>query len=123
MAHAKRGYKRSTRVAQQLHEVIAMLLLSDVDDPRVQKVQVISVEASPVLTSAKIYYVLLDQREADPRTQAGLERVEGFLKHEIGKRLDLRYMPHLSWIYDDSVERGRHMDELLSNLDIPEEDV
>lgn len=123
MAHSKRGYKRSARVGQQLHEVIAMLLLTDVDDPRVQKVQVISVEASPDLTNAKIYYVMLDQREADPKTQAGLERIEGLLKREIGKRLRLRYSPHLTWVYDESVERGRHMDELLSNLDIPDEDV
>lgn len=117
MAHSKKGYKRSDRVGQQLHEVIATLLLTEVDDPRVQQVQVIDVEVTADLQNAKVYYVMLDQREPDPRTQEGLERAEGYLKHELGNRLSLRYVPHLEFVYDESVERGRRMEELLSDLD------
>jgi ribosome-binding factor A len=122
MAHSKRGYKRSDRVGQQLHEVIATLLLTDVDDPRVQQVQVTAVDVSPDLTIAKVFYVMLDEREPDPRVQTGLERIEGYLKHEISQRLSLRYTPHLQFIYDESIERGRRMDALLSNLDKGDEE-
>lgn len=117
MSHSKRGYPRSRRVAQQLHEVIATVLLTDVDDPRVQNVQVIDVEVAPDLKYATIYYVMLDQREPDPKVQEGLERVAGYLKREIGKRLELQFVPELTFKYDESVERGRRMEELLSDLD------
>lgn len=117
MGHSKRGFKRSDRVAQQLHEVIASLLLSELDDPRVQQVQLTAVDISPDLSSARVFYVLLDQRAPDARAQAGLERVEGYIRREIGQRLQLRIVPALTFIYDESIERGRRMDELLSNLD------
>ncbi len=117
MPHSKKGYKRSERVGQQLHEVIATVLLTDISDPRVQQVQVTDVEVSSDLQNATVYYVLLDQREPSEDTQQGLERAASYIKHELGNRLKLRFIPHLAFIYDESVERGRRMDELLSDLD------
>ena len=114
---SNRGFSRSKRVAKQLHEVIATLLLTDVDDPRVQNVQVTDVDLTPDLKHAKVYYVMLDQREPDEEVQSGLDRSVGYLKHELGKRLELRDVPTLAFIYDEAVERGRRMEELLSDLD------
>jgi ribosome-binding factor A len=117
MSHSSRGFNRSERASQQLHEVIASLLLVDIDDPRVQSVQVIDVEVSPDLGNAKVFYVMLDQREPNSDVQEGLERAVGYMKREIGKRLELRVVPNLTFEYDESVERGRRMEELLSDLD------
>jgi ribosome-binding factor A len=117
MSHSSRGFNRSERVGQQLHEVIATLLLTEIDDPRVQTVQVVDVETSPDLSNAKVFYVMLDQREPSPEVQEGLERAVGYMKRELGKRLELRIVPNLTFVYDESVERGRRMEELLSDLD------
>jgi ribosome-binding factor A len=117
MSHSNRGFKRSDRASQQLHEVIATLLLTDIDDPRVQSVQVVDVEVSPDLSDAKVFYVMLDQREPSPEVQEGLERAIGYMKREIGKRVQLRIVPNLTFVYDESVERGRRMEDLLSDLD------
>lgn len=122
MAHGNKGFQRKDRVAQQLHEVIATLLLTDVDDPRVQNVQVTDVDVTSDLGHATVYYVLLDKREADPEVQEGLERSMGYLKHELSKRVELRTLPEIHFEYDESVERGRRMEEILSNLDTGDED-
>jgi ribosome-binding factor A len=117
MSHSNRGFQRSKRVSQQLHEVIASMLLTDVDDPRVQQVQVTDVDLTADLKDATVYYVLLDQREPSEDAQEGLERAVGYIKHEIGNRVRLRHVPEITFEYDESVERGRRMDELLSDLD------
>lgn len=112
-----KGYERKERVGNQLHEVIASLLLTEVDDPRVQSVQITDVDVTPDLKQATVYYVMLDKREADPDVQEGLERAKGYLKRELGKRLHLRFLPDLRFEYDVSVERGRRMERILSDLD------
>lgn len=118
-----RGFDRNKRVAQQLHESIARLLLLELDDPRIQSVQITDVEVTPDLRYATAYYVMLDEREPSEDVQEGLDAAVGFIKREIGKRLDLKYVPDLEFEYDESVERGRRMEALIDELNTgPDED-
>ncbi|MGM0556006.1 MAG: 30S ribosome-binding factor RbfA [Myxococcota bacterium] len=112
-----RGFDRNKRVAQQLHETIARMLLMELDDPRIQSVQITDVEVTPDLRYATVYYVMLDEREQSEEVQQGLEAAIGFIKREIGKRLELQYVPGLEFEYDESVERGRRMEALIDDLD------
>ena len=113
----KRAYKRSDRVGQNMLEVLASLVLVDVKDPRVKQVQLTAVDPSPDLKFARVYYILLDKREADEDAQAGLERAAGFLRKELGEKLQIRHVPELRFVYDESVERGRRIDDILNNLE------
>jgi ribosome-binding factor A len=112
-----RGFDRNKRVAQQLHESIARLLLMELDDPRIQSVQITDVEVTPDLRYATAFYVMLDEREPSEEVQEGLDAALGFIKREIGKRLELKYVPDLEFEYDESVERGRRMEALIDDLD------
>jgi ribosome-binding factor A len=112
-----RGFDRNKRVAQQLHESIARMLLMELDDPRIQSVQITDVEVTPDLRYATVYYVMLDEREQSEEVQQGLEAAIGFIKREIGKRLELKYVPDLEFEYDESVERGRRMEKLIDGLE------
>lgn len=112
-----RGFDRNKRVAQQLHESIARLLLLELDDPRIQSVQITDVEVTPDLRYATVFYVMLDEREPSEDVQEGLDAALGFIKREIGKRLELKYVPDLEFEYDESVERGRRMEALIDDLD------
>ena len=47
---------------------------------------------------------------------AGLESAKGFVKRELGKRLELRHVPDISFDFDDSLEYGSHIDQLLAGL-------
>ena len=54
-------------------------------------------------------------------TLKGLKSAAGFLRHELGARLNLRHTPQLQFVPDDSIAYGAHIFDLLSKLDIPED--
>jgi ribosome-binding factor A len=113
----KRAYKRTDRVGQNMLELLASMLLVDVKDPRVAQVQIMAVDVTSDLRYAKVFYILLDKREPDPEAQDGLQRAAGFLRRELGDRLTMRYVPELKFEYDQSVERGRRIEDLLKTIE------
>ncbi|SRR5690554_549005 len=115
----KRGFKRSERVSQQLYELLASNLLTAVSDPRVMDVQITHVDLTPNLRYARIYYVLFGDgdRGFDPEVQEALEGSLGLLKREVAAQLQLKYLPLMEFKYDESLERGRRIEDILSKLD------
>ncbi len=118
----RNNYSRTDRVAQQVHEIVASLLLLEVKDPRVKGVSITAVEVTNDLQIANVYFVMLEE-EGEPRPEVieGLESVSGYLRRELGNQLSMRYTPELRFEYDESIERGRRMEALLSDLDIAPE--
>ncbi|MFQ5600795.1 MAG: 30S ribosome-binding factor RbfA [Candidatus Krumholzibacteriia bacterium] len=101
------------RLNSSLHETLAELLARRVRDPRVEGVTLTGVEVSQDLAVAKVYFSLLGDEERRRVTQRGLENVAGFLRREIGRRLRLRTTPQLRFRFDQSLERGQRIEELL----------
>ena len=64
---------------------------------------------------------LLD-KEYTKETLAGLKSSAGYLRRELGRTLQLRYTPELQWQADDSIVQGAHILDILSKLDIPEDE-
>lgn len=112
----RQSYDRIDRVNQQILEVLSRVILREVRDPRLQTVQLTAVEASPDLRYAKVYYVLMDEREDSQRVRQGLESSAGFLRRELSKAVRLKHVPELDFTYDESIERGRRMEKILSGL-------
>lgn len=117
----RHNYSRTDRVSQQVHEIVASLLLKEVKDPRVKGVEVTAVEVTGDLQIANVYFVMLEE-EGEPGKDVydGLESVSGFLRSELGNQIRMRYTPELRFVYDESIERGRRMEKLLDGLDIPD---
>ena len=97
-------------------------LLRSVKDPRVNQgmISVTSVNVTGVLRWCKVYlsvYGLKSEKEF----MKGLKSASGWLRHEIGMRLSLRNVPELVFELDHSIEHGAHINELISELHIPEE--
>lgn len=109
-------FDRADRVGQQIHELVARLFLTGVEDPRLRGIQIVDVDMSPNLRNARIYYVMLDGEEPTEEAKNAAEGVAGFIKSEIGKQLRLRYIPDVELRFDEAVLKGRHIDNLLSNL-------
>ncbi len=98
-------------------------LLREIKDPRVHKtmLSVTRVETTPDLRYAKVYVSLLD-KEYTKETMAGLKSSSGYLRRELGQSLRLRYTPELQWQSDDSITHGAHILDILSKLDISEDE-
>lgn len=113
---------RIGRINEELQRELAALI-RNLKDPRVQKtmVSITRVEATPDLRYAKVYFSVLDEAQAKD-CEKGLKSAGGYLRRELGARLQLRYTPELTWERDDSMVYGAHMLELLNSLDIKKDE-
>lgn len=105
---------RKKRVADLISREIASLIQRDVKDPRVSLVTVTGADISPDLRSAKVFYTVFGDEDKREATAEALERAKGFLRRELGARLELKATPELRFVYDDTLDRGLRIENLLS---------
>ena len=106
---------RIGRINEEIQRELAELIRA-LKDPRVQTmITVTRVDTTPDLRYAKAYISVM---EADREKDAlkGLKSAGGWLRRELGARLQLRYTPELVFVADDSIKYGAHMFDLLSKL-------
>jgi ribosome-binding factor A len=113
---AKTNSSRATRVADQIRMEVAEILSRKTKDPRIQFVTVTGVKMTADLKIARIYVTALDQAHFDQVTGPGLKSAVGFVRTELGRRLNLRYTPELVFYRDTSAEYGNRIEKLLDSL-------
>ncbi len=113
---------RKNRINEDLQRELSFLIRT-LKDPRVQQsmVSITKVEATGDLRYAKVYISVLD-KDKSKETIKGLRSAGGYLRREIGSRLQLRYTPELVFEEDDSIAYGAKMFDLLRHLDTGHED-
>ena len=109
----KRHSQRAQRVADQIQRELAVLLRDEVKDPRVGRITITAVEVSADLSHAKVYFTHLAGREHAEDAVHALQHTAGFLRSELARRLDLYSVPQLHFAYDDSIESGLRMSQLI----------
>lgn len=77
---------------------------------------VVAVHVTNDLRYAKAYISVMGDENVKRRAMEGLKSASGFIRREIGKRVDLRYTPEFIFELDDSIEHGSHIDKLLKNI-------
>ena len=117
-----KDFSRSDRVAEQVRRELADLLQFEVKDPRVGMVTITEVEVRGDMAHAKIFYSapVQDNSQAMAELQKGLEKSAGFLRSQLGKRMLLRTVPQLHFIYDTSIDQGMKISRLIDEALGPE---
>jgi ribosome-binding factor A len=100
---------------------IADLLLKQVRDPRIGSVTITGAKVSDDLRTARVFFVELGKDACSQEVQAGLSKATGFLRRELGRRLQLRHVPELFFTYDPSFAYGNRIDTLLMEIHREEE--
>jgi ribosome-binding factor A len=110
--------KRAVRVAERIREELAVLVSQELGDPRVDGVIVSGVRVSDDLRSVRVRFRLLEGADAARRKTAsdGLVRASGFLRREVAQRAGLRFVPELTFFYDEGQEARDRVDELLEEV-------
>jgi len=115
-----REFKRSSRVASQMQKELAIILQQGIKDPRIGLVTVNEVALSKDLAAAKVYVTVLGTDEQGRIDNLSyLNDAVPYIRSEIGKRMRLRCVPYLKFLYDQSFENGMRVTELLMNDDQP----
>ena len=114
--------QRISRINEEIQTELSAKIRT-LKDPRVQDamISITSVDTTGDLRYAKVYVSVL-QKERAREVLKGLKSAGGFLRREIGQKLQLRYTPELVFVEDDSITKGAKMYELLSSLHIEKDD-
>jgi len=106
---------RPQKVADLIQRELSDLLRREVRDPRVGMVTITSVDVSPDLSHAKVFFTLLDKEHLQETTK-GLQRAASFLRSQLSKRISMYTTPALRFAYDESVERGDRLSRLIDSV-------
>ena len=113
---------RIGRINEEIQKELSSVI-RNLKDPRVQDtmISVTRVEATPDLRWAKVYVSFLQEEKAKDALK-GLKSASGYLRRELGQRLQLRYTPELQWEQDDSIVYGAKMLKLINSLEVSKDE-
>ena len=110
---------RSLRIAEAIREVVASAVLFEVSDPRVRGVTVLRVEVGHDLRNATVYVTVMGSPGERSTAMKGLRSATGFLQSKVAARLQIRFVPILTFKLDEgvkkSVEMGRLIEEAVAS--------
>jgi ribosome-binding factor A len=106
---------RMRRINEMLREVVGAAIASDLNDPRIGFVTVTSVDTTPDLRAARVYVSVLGSVEEREATLAGLRSSHGVIQARIARETRMKRTPTLTFHYDDTVEKGVRISELLED--------
>ena len=101
------------RVNEAVREVLSARIAEGLKDPRIGFVTVTSVDTSPDLRHARVYVSVLGSQAERDATLTGLTSSHGVLQRTIADELRMKRTPTLEFVYDESIERGMRITELL----------
>ncbi len=108
--------KRAIRVGELLKEEISHIILREMKDPRIGFVSVTDVEVSGDLRHAKVFISVYGTETEKEETMQGLKKARGYIRKLVGDRIKIHHTPELLFRYDDSIEHGVHISEIINDL-------
>ena len=109
--------KRINRISEEVKKVVSELLFNGLKDPRINSMTTVTrVAVTNDLSFANIYISVLGNEKEKEDSIAGLESAKGFIRKEIGSRIDLRYVPLPIFHLDESIEQAIYMSKLIAEV-------
>ena len=107
---------RPERLAEAIKKEVSDLLRDDLKDPRIGFVTITSVEVSKDLRYANIFASVFGPPADQKATFDALQKAQGFIRCELGKRIRLRYTPEITFTLDESIRRGSRLIALMEEV-------
>lgn len=107
---------RQERVAEAIQHEVGQMLIRGLKDPRIGLVTVTGAKVSPDLREAWVYYAVHGDARVRQDTAIGLEAAKGYIRREIGKAVRLRVTPDLHFVFDESIDRGERIEQLIKQV-------
>ena len=104
---------RRLRVQDLLREEISLIIQRELQDPGLGFITVVEVKMSEDLKAGKVYVSIYGDEEEQKHTLEALKRSKGNIKFLLGQRVKLRYMPEVTFLIDDTLERVQRIEEIL----------
>lgn len=103
------------RIASELVKQISYILAVEVKDSNIKFVTVTDCKVSSDLSFAKVYVTVFD-KEKITDTMKALKNASGFIRRELANRVDIRHIPELTFVYDESIAYGKSIEDKINEI-------
>lgn len=115
--------KRVQRISEEIRKVVSDLIFNRLNDPRINSMtSVTRVEVTRDLSFAYIYISVLGDEKEKEDSLLGLNSAKGFIRKEIGSRVEMRHIPEPIFRLDESIEQAIHMTKLIEEVNKPKDE-
>ena len=108
--------RRPQRLALQIQQEVSLMISRDMKDRRVGFVTVTGVQLSPDLRHARIFISLMGSESEKEESLEALNHATGWVRHELGQRIRMKFLPEIVFQMDTSQEYGEHIDRLIDEI-------
>jgi len=109
-------FSRAERVSVQIQATLSELLHKKVSDPRLEMATITGVKLTDDLRHGQVFFCVSGGKKAKYEALSGFKSASGFLRKSLAGKLGLKFMPALTFIYDESLDYGSHINEVLKSL-------
>lgn len=110
-------YKRADRVSELLKHELSEIIRREAKDPGIGEVTITRVKVSDDLRSATVYFGVLDRTAQTDQVAEGLQRASSYMHRLLGKRLRLKHVPKLTFVFDRNLDYSFRISRILSEID------
>lgn len=111
------GVDRLSKLSEQIKKEISSIIQNEIKDPRVPMLtSVVAVEVTRDLRYAKVYVSVFGDEDKKSECIDGLKSASGYIRKEVGSRMNIRYIPELIFEIDRSIEYGMHIDKVIKEM-------
>ena len=113
----RKNSRKNVRINAEVQRELADIIRTGIKDPRIAPMTCVTdVEVAPDLKTAKVYVSVLGDEDKKAETMEGLKSADGYIRHQLAERLNLRNTPELRFILDTSSEYGMKMSKLIDEV-------
>lgn len=106
---------KTMRIASNIVKEMSYILSYEVKDSDIKFVTVTDCKLAPDLSFAKIYVTVLDDSKKDSTLKA-LKDASGFIRKELASRVEMRHVPELEFVYDESIAYGKKIENIIEQI-------
>ena len=103
------------RISDALIEQISYIVSNKVKNKDINFVTITDVKVSSDLGFAKVYFTVLDDSKIDSTLKA-LKEASGFIRHELRDRIEIRQIPELTFVYDESINEAKKIEDIIEKI-------
>ncbi len=110
-------FSRTNRISEEIRKIVSNIIMYELKDPRISKLTSVTyVETTNDLRYTNIYISVYDTEDNQNKTIEGLNKAKGYIRKELGKKLNLRYTPEPIIKLDESIKKGVYMNKLIKEV-------
>jgi ribosome-binding factor A len=106
-------FSRADRIGGLIQEILTEILRKEIRDPRLKMTTITGVTVTRDLKLARIYFTTSNSKQKKEAATNGFKSARRYIKRMLAQALDLKYMPDIKFCYDESLDYGAHIDELI----------